>query len=101
MITWKVWVLPKFCQTARRHTRSVVLTGGRVILACRDLKRAYGAADDIRRQTSGGEGAGEVLVVHLDLASLDSVRRCAQHLLRTETHLHLLINNAGESQHGQ
>jgi short-subunit dehydrogenase len=50
---------------------------------------------------SDTEGAGEVLVVHLDLASLVSVRECAQLLLRTEKHIHLLINNAGESQHGQ
>jgi NAD(P)-dependent dehydrogenase (short-subunit alcohol dehydrogenase family) len=70
-------------------------------LACRDLKRARDAADDIRRQTSGIEGAGEVLVVLLDLASLASVRECAQLLLRTEKHIHILINNAGESQHGQ
>ncbi|XP_023727296.1 retinol dehydrogenase 12 [Cryptotermes secundus] len=69
--------------------------GGRVILACRDLKRAQDAADDIRKQTSGIEGAGEVLVVRLDLASLASVRECAQLLLRTEKHIHILVNNAG------
>jgi NAD(P)-dependent dehydrogenase (short-subunit alcohol dehydrogenase family) len=70
-------------------------------MACRDLKRANDAADDIRRQTSGIEGVGEVLVVHLDLASFASVRECAQRLLRTEKHIHLLVNNAGESQHAQ
>jgi NAD(P)-dependent dehydrogenase (short-subunit alcohol dehydrogenase family) len=86
---------------ATRHLVSVVRAGGRVILACRDLKRASDAADDIRRQTSGVEGAGEVLVVHLDLASFASVRDCAQNLLRTEKNIHVLINNAGESQHGQ
>lgn len=73
----------------------LTIRGGRVIMACRDLKRANDAADDIRRQTSGIEGAGEVLVVHLDLASLASVRECAQRLLRTEKHIHVLINNAG------
>ncbi|GFG29723.1 hypothetical protein Cfor_03308 [Coptotermes formosanus] len=71
------------------------LSGGRVILACRDLKRAQDAADDIRRKTSGTEGAGEVLTVHLDLSSLDSVRECAQTLLRTEKYINILINNAG------
>jgi NAD(P)-dependent dehydrogenase (short-subunit alcohol dehydrogenase family) len=76
---------------------SVAPAGGRVILACRDLRRARDAADEIRRRASGCEGAGEVVLVRLDLASLDSVRECAQHLLRTEKQLHLLINNAGES----
>lgn len=66
-------------------------------MACRDLKRAQDAADDIRRKTSGTEGAGEVLTVHLDLSSLDSVRECAQTLLRTEKYINILINNAGKS----
>lgn len=84
-----------------RHLLSVLRAGGRVILACRDLKRARDAADDISREMSGTEGAGEVLVVRLDLASLASVRECAELLLRTEKHIHLLINNAGESHYGQ
>jgi NAD(P)-dependent dehydrogenase (short-subunit alcohol dehydrogenase family) len=69
-------------------------------LACRDLKRAQDAAEDIRRQISGTDGAGEVLTVHLDLSSLDSVRECAQTLLRTEKYIHILINNAGKSHNG-
>jgi NAD(P)-dependent dehydrogenase (short-subunit alcohol dehydrogenase family) len=66
-------------------------------LACRDLKRAQDAADDIRKQTSGIEGLGQLVIVHLDLSSLASVRECAQHILRTEKFIHLLINNAGKS----
>jgi hypothetical protein len=74
-----------------------VPAGGRIILACRDLKRAQAAVDDIRKQTSGIEGLGELVITHLDLSSLASVRDCAQYLLRTEKHIHLLINNAGKS----
>jgi NAD(P)-dependent dehydrogenase (short-subunit alcohol dehydrogenase family) len=64
----------------------------------RDLKRAQDA-DDIRKQTSGIEGLGQLVIVHLDLSSLASVREFAQHILRTEKFIHLLINNAGKS-HG-
>jgi short-subunit dehydrogenase len=35
-------------------------------------------------------------VVKLDLASLASVRQCAQDLLRTERQIHILVNNAGK-----
>ncbi|XP_017590652.1 PREDICTED: flotillin-2 [Corvus brachyrhynchos] len=41
-------------------------------------------------------GNNEVLFMHLDLASLRSVRAFASTFLRQEPHLHLLINNAGE-----
>jgi NAD(P)-dependent dehydrogenase (short-subunit alcohol dehydrogenase family) len=74
-----------------------VPVGGRIILACRDLTRAQAAVDDIKKRTSGIEGLGELVTVHLDLSSLASVRECAQYLLRTEERIHLLINNAGES----
>ncbi|NWZ81956.1 DHR13 reductase, partial [Poecile atricapillus] len=42
-------------------------------------------------------GNNEVLFMHLDLASLRSVRAFASAFLRQEPQLHLLINNAGES----
>ncbi len=35
-------------------------------------------------------------VEHLDLASLKSVRECAQRLLEKEDKIDILINNAGE-----
>uniref|UniRef100_A0A8C9MXW9 Dehydrogenase/reductase 13 n=1 Tax=Serinus canaria TaxID=9135 RepID=A0A8C9MXW9_SERCA len=43
-------------------------------------------------------GNNEVLFMHLDLASLRSVRAFASTFLRQEPQLHLLINNAGEWQ---
>ncbi|KAJ9586335.1 hypothetical protein L9F63_020043, partial [Diploptera punctata] len=72
-----------------------VKRGARVIMACRDLQKAEAAAEDIRKKTKGMTGIGEVVVAKLDLASLASVRECAQHLLRTEPRINLLINNAG------
>ncbi|XP_025911100.1 dehydrogenase/reductase SDR family member 13 [Apteryx rowi] len=46
-------------------------------------------------------GNAEVRFMHLDLASLRSVRAFASAFLREEPHLHLLINNAGVSAGGQ
>nr|XP_025961384.1 dehydrogenase/reductase SDR family member 13 [Dromaius novaehollandiae] len=46
-------------------------------------------------------GNAEVLFMHLDLASLRSVRAFASAFLRQEPHLHLLINNAGVSAGGR
>ncbi|NXG62163.1 DHR13 reductase, partial [Hemiprocne comata] len=58
-----------------------------------------------KRRHRGGHGAGEtgnpeVRFMHLDLASLQSVRAFASTFLRQEPHLHLLINNAGVSAGG-
>ncbi|HTE55993.1 MAG TPA: SDR family oxidoreductase [Kofleriaceae bacterium] len=65
--------------------------GAHVILACRSVGKAAPVADEIRRET----GADRVEVVSLDLASLTSVRACAEELLRRDRPLHILINNAG------
>ncbi|NXJ73368.1 DHR13 reductase, partial [Trogon melanurus] len=70
--------------------------GARVILAARSVPRGEAAAHRIRTET----GNPEVLFMHLDLASLRSVRTFASAFLRQEPHLHLLINNAGVSAGG-
>lgn len=44
----------------------------RVVMACRDVGKAEEAARDIRKQA--GASQGEVVIKHLDLASLRSVR---------------------------
>jgi NAD(P)-dependent dehydrogenase (short-subunit alcohol dehydrogenase family) len=66
-----------------------------VIIACRDMRKAEEAANDVRTKVQGVEGAGTVEVVSLNLGSLASVRQCAKELLRTEDKIHLLVNNAG------
>ncbi|XP_012692940.1 retinol dehydrogenase 12 [Clupea harengus] len=71
------------CDMARR--------GARVVMACRDLIRAERTAEYIRTST----GNGNVVVRHLDLASLYSVRQFAKEFLVTEDRLDILINNAG------
>ncbi|XP_061670486.1 retinol dehydrogenase 13 [Syngnathoides biaculeatus] len=65
--------------------------GARVILACRDLTKASVAADYIRRKS----GNSNVVVMKLDLASLESVRELANKVRIGEERLNILINNAG------
>uniref|UniRef100_A0A4W3J3Y0 Dehydrogenase/reductase (SDR family) member 13a, duplicate 3 n=1 Tax=Callorhinchus milii TaxID=7868 RepID=A0A4W3J3Y0_CALMI len=59
--------------------------GARVVLACRSKDRAEAA------KTSNNQ----VVFMHLDLASLKSVRAFAETFLKSEPQLHILINNAG------
>lgn len=62
-----------------------------VVMACRDLPRADQVASDIKRET----GNQEVYPLSCDLASLASVRLCAETFLSRFSELHVLINNAG------
>lgn len=50
----------------------------RVIMACRDQRSAEEAAQEIRREA--GPEQGEVVIKHLDLASLGSVRRFCEEI---------------------
>ncbi|KAK7120766.1 hypothetical protein R3I94_020678 [Phoxinus phoxinus] len=65
--------------------------GARVILACRNQKKAEAAINDIKKDT----GSIDILYMKLDLASLKSVRAFAENFLKSESRLDVLINNAG------
>jgi len=65
--------------------------GAKVIICCRDKSRAEKAVEDIKKESSNEN----VTFALLDLASLDSVRKCADELNRTEDKVDYLINNAG------
>ena len=65
--------------------------GARVIMACRDVCKAEKAVRDIHRHTS----CGQLIVLKLDLASLQSVRDFAARICQEEEYIHVLINNAG------
>ncbi|RZF45182.1 hypothetical protein LSTR_LSTR009953 [Laodelphax striatellus] len=69
--------------------------GARVIMACRDLKRAEEAALEIKEELKDEQNIGEVVIKKLDLNSFNSIRACAQDILATEQKIHLLVNNAG------
>lgn len=59
-------------------------------MLCRDLQKARAAAEEIHKDSSN-----PVIVHHLDLASLQSIRSTAEILRDTEPNMHILINNAG------
>jgi len=65
--------------------------GGTVVLACRDERKAAEAASQIRATAPDAD----IRAVHLDLASLGSVRQAADEILASCPRLDLLINNAG------
>lgn len=64
--------------------------GARVVMLCRDLQKARTAAEEIHQETGN-----PVVVHHLDLASLQSIRSTTEILKDTEPNIHILINNAG------
>lgn len=74
-------------EAARQFARK----GARVVLACRDLGKARAAIGTI---TSAHPDA-HVEAMELDLASLASVRACADAFRAAHRALHVLCNNAG------
>lgn len=87
--------------SALMHGKTVIVTGAncgigkataaellklqaRVIMACRDRQRAEEAAQDIKKQA--GPNHGEIVIKHLDLASLHSVRSFCEEVIRVCLH---------------
>jgi NAD(P)-dependent dehydrogenase (short-subunit alcohol dehydrogenase family) len=72
--------------------RALAAHGAQVVGAARDLSKARSATEQVRAQAASG---GSLDLVELDLASLDSVRRCADGLLAAGKSFDLIIANAG------
>jgi len=64
--------------------------GAKVIMLCRNLEKAEAAAEEIRKDTGN-----VVVVMQMDLTSLESVRTCAAKLVEDEDKIDILVNNAG------
>ncbi|KAJ4431261.1 hypothetical protein ANN_19858 [Periplaneta americana] len=75
----------------KETARDLARRGARVILACRDMKKAEEALKDIVAST----GNSNLEAQHLDVSSLASVRKFADHINKTENRLDVLVNNAG------
>src|SRR5262250_572107 len=73
-------------------TRSLAAHGAQVIGAARDLAKAENATAQVRKDAIAG---GSFELVELDLASLKSVRACADELLAQGDPLDVIIANAG------
>ena len=75
----------------KETAQELAARGGRVIIGCRDVAKSAAAVAEIRRKT----GNEEVFFKKLDLASTDSIRHFAGEILREESHINILILNAG------
>jgi NAD(P)-dependent dehydrogenase (short-subunit alcohol dehydrogenase family) len=72
--------------------RALAAHGAHVVGAARDLVKAEAATAAVRRDAALG---GSFELIALDLASLQSVRRCADALVHKGSHFDVLIANAG------
>jgi NAD(P)-dependent dehydrogenase (short-subunit alcohol dehydrogenase family) len=72
--------------------RTLVAHGAHVVGAARDLAKAERATTEVRAQAANGGG---LELVELDLASLESVRACADALLSDGRPFDAVIANAG------
>ena len=72
--------------------RALVAHGAEVVGTVRNLKKAQAVAEQVR---AGAGSGGEIKLVELDLASLASVRSCADSLLAAGEPLDGIIANAG------
>ncbi len=73
--------------------RSLAGHGANVVGAARDLSKAEAATIQIRKDAAANGGSFDL--VQLDLASLASVRNCADRLLRAGEPFDVIIANAG------
>lgn len=108
---YEVIIKRPFVSKIKLHGKTVIVTGAntglgywtaldlakrgaRVILACRNLQKAEEAKNKILKELSDG---GDVVVRHLDLSSMWSVRQFARETYEQESRLDILINNAAVS----
>ena len=105
----KIYFQGPRCQSAKiLKDKTVVITGGntgigketavdlatrgaKVIIGCRNLEKGEVAVQEIQTRS----GNKNVFVEKLDLASLDSVRKFTDRIVKNEPRLDILINNAG------
>lgn len=73
------------CGIGKATAAELLKLQARVIMACRDRQRAEEAAQDIKKQA--GPNQGEVVIKHLDLASLQSVHSFCEEVIRVCLHL--------------
>lgn len=105
----RIYVQGPRCQSNKQlEGKTIVITGGntgigketavdlaargaKVIIGCRNLEKGQAAVQEIQTRS----GNGNVFVEKLDLSALASVRQFANGILKNESHLDILINNAG------
>lgn len=73
------------CGIGKATAAELLKLQARVIMACRDRQRAEEAARDIKNQA--GPNQGEIVIKHLDLASLQSVHSFCEEVIRVCLHI--------------
>ena len=74
--------------------------GARVIMACRNSKKASKESSEIKATCQNKDGAvlGEIVNYPLDLSSMKSIREFATNVIEKEGNIDILVNNAGLTQ---
>ena len=76
--------------------KDLAARGARILLLCRSVEKGGRAAAEIMKKLEPWSTVSPVVVVyHLDLASMSSIRECAQRIAKNESRIDVLINNAG------
>lgn len=76
--------------TGRAAATELASRGARVILGCRDLKKADGVVQMMKKRSCNDD----IVTYHLDLSSFKSVREFADKVRREAKRIDVLINNA-------
>src|ERR1700683_1733352 len=88
----RVLITGVFAGLGVETARALAAHGAQVVGAARDLNKAKTATEQVRAQAANGGG---LELIELDLASLASVRACADALISTGQPFDLVIANAG------
>ncbi|XP_051537932.1 retinol dehydrogenase 12-like isoform X2 [Myxocyprinus asiaticus] len=75
----------------KETARDLAKRGARVIMACRDLKKA----EEARKELMEDSGNQNIVINKLDLSDTKSIRAFAELINKEEEQVNILINNAG------
>jgi len=75
----------------KETTKAIARKGATIVMACRNLAMAQPVCEAIRTES----GNPQIEVMHLDLASLSSIREFAKQFCQKHQQLNVLFNNAG------
>uniref|UniRef100_A0A4Y0B637 Retinol dehydrogenase 14 n=1 Tax=Anopheles funestus TaxID=62324 RepID=A0A4Y0B637_ANOFN len=78
----------------KETARDLAKRGARIIMACRNMETAKQAQEEIMAET----GNTKLVIKHIDISSLPSVRAFAKDIVATEPVIDVLIHNAGVAQ---
>ena len=73
--------------------RAFHATGAKLFLTVRDLEKGQKVVDSMRSDDECNKG--EIIMIKMDLDSLDSVRAAAKEILAQTDKINILVNNAG------